>query len=63
MSLTHRDPTTHPFRCTRAPQFDESGCENCNFLGMKDNMDRVRECTTPYFEGCVAMMDPKVTIP
>ena len=38
-------------------QFDESGCENCDFLGMKENSDRVHDCTTAYFEGSVAVME------
>ena len=38
-------------------QFEESGCENCDFLAMKDNSERVHECTTAYFEGTVAVME------
>lgn len=38
-------------------QFDEGGCENCEFLGMKDNAERVTQCTTSYHEGCIAMID------
>ena len=38
-------------------QFEESGCENCDFLVMKDNAERVHECTTAYFEGAVAVME------
>jgi transcription elongation factor SPT4 len=38
-------------------QFVEGGCENCDFLNMKDDDDRVASCTTMYFEGNVALME------
>ncbi|OWZ14457.1 Transcription elongation factor SPT4 [Phytophthora megakarya] len=40
-------------------QFYDTGCENCNFLQMADNRQRVAECTSAYFEGMIAMMQPK----
>ncbi|GAU35166.1 hypothetical protein TSUD_217990 [Trifolium subterraneum] len=32
-------------------QFRESGCENCPFLQMDEDQERVVECTTPNFNG------------
>ena len=40
-------------------QFMENGCENCDFLGMAGNNEKVLECTTSYFEGSVAMINPQ----
>lgn len=40
-------------------QFYEHGCENCPFLYMADNMDQVSRCTTAFFEGQAAIMDPR----
>jgi transcription elongation factor SPT4 len=40
-------------------QFYDSGCENCEWLQIEDSNDRVRDCTTPYFEGCIALVEPK----
>jgi hypothetical protein len=37
-------------------QFYDTGCENCAFLQMADNRQRVAECTSAYFEGCVASL-------
>ncbi|GAX26619.1 transcription elongation factor SPT4 [Fistulifera solaris] len=39
-------------------QFYDEGCENCPFLEMTDNMERVNSCTTAFFEGTAAVMDP-----
>ena len=39
-------------------QFLDSGCENCDFLGLIGENDRVLDCTTAYFEGTVAMIQP-----
>ena len=39
-------------------QFYEDGCENCPFLDMIDNYDRTNACTTAFFDGHVAVMDP-----
>jgi transcription elongation factor SPT4 len=39
-------------------QFYEAGCENCPFLDMADNLERVNGCTTAFFDGQVAVMDP-----
>jgi len=41
-----------------AEQFYQSGCENCTFLNMTEDRDSVEECTTPNFEGLIAMMNP-----
>ena len=40
-------------------QFYEEGCENCPFLDLADNMERVNSCTTAFFEGEAAIMDPR----
>lgn len=40
-------------------QFYEDGCENCPFLDLEDNMERVNMCTTAFFEGQAAIMDPR----
>jgi transcription elongation factor SPT4 len=40
-------------------QFYDDGCENCPFLDMADNMERVNSCTTAFFEGHAAVMDPR----
>lgn len=43
-----------------ASQFRANGCENCEeILQMRGSMDRVLECTSSKFEGCIAMMSPK----
>ena len=39
-------------------QFHESGCENCDFLGMAGETDKVNDCTTSYYEGTVALIQP-----
>mmetsp|Transcript_890 Transcript_890/g.1378 ORF Transcript_890/g.1378 Transcript_890/m.1378 type:complete len:144 (-) Transcript_890:401-832(-) len=39
-------------------QFLEYGCENCPFLDMAGNHERCNLCTTAFFEGQVAVMDP-----
>jgi transcription elongation factor SPT4 len=40
-------------------QFYEDGCENCPFLTMGDDADKVSRCTTAFFEGQAAIMDPR----
>jgi transcription elongation factor SPT4 len=40
-------------------QFYDEGCFNCPFLDMADNMERVNSCTTAFFEGQAAIMDPR----
>ena len=40
-------------------QFINDGCENCPFLEMVDNQDRCSMCTTAFFEGQAAIMDPR----
>lgn len=34
-------------------QFYDMGCENCPFLQLQENRQRVTECTSAYFEGYV----------
>lgn len=40
-------------------QFYELGCDNCPFLDMVENSERVNSCTTAFFEGITAVMDPR----
>ncbi|CBJ33539.1 conserved unknown protein [Ectocarpus siliculosus] len=40
-------------------QFVNHGCENCPFLQMESDQARVQDCTTTYFSGLIAMMDPE----
>eukprot|EP00591_Stephanopyxis_turris_P004321 CAMPEP_0195519594 /NCGR_PEP_ID=MMETSP0794_2-20130614/15112_1 /TAXON_ID=515487 /ORGANISM="Stephanopyxis turris, Strain CCMP 815" /LENGTH=131 /DNA_ID=CAMNT_0040648777 /DNA_START=110 /DNA_END=502 /DNA_ORIENTATION=+ len=40
-------------------QFMNDGCENCPFLEMNDTTDRANMCTTAFFEGQCAVMDPR----
>ena len=35
------------------------GCENCPFLYMIDNEAQVNRCTSAFYEGQVALMDPR----
>ncbi|KAL9191482.1 hypothetical protein ACHAXT_001188 [Thalassiosira profunda] len=39
-------------------QFLEYGCENCPYLDMAGNHERCNLCTTAFFEGQAAVMDP-----
>ena len=40
-------------------QFYDDGCENCPFLSLADNMERVNSCTTAFYEGVCSVMDPR----
>jgi transcription elongation factor SPT4 len=40
-------------------QFVDFGCENCPFLHMQDDPQQVNKCTTAFFEGLAAIMDPR----
>eukprot|EP00640_Fibrocapsa_japonica_P007879 CAMPEP_0113943426 /NCGR_PEP_ID=MMETSP1339-20121228/23624_1 /TAXON_ID=94617 /ORGANISM="Fibrocapsa japonica" /LENGTH=142 /DNA_ID=CAMNT_0000948289 /DNA_START=14 /DNA_END=442 /DNA_ORIENTATION=- /assembly_acc=CAM_ASM_000762 len=49
-------------RCTLIKsftQFYENGCDNCPFLEMASNTDQVNNCTSSFFEGTVALMQPE----
>jgi hypothetical protein len=35
------------------------GCENCPFLDMVDNPERSNVCTSAFYEGQAALMDPR----
>lgn len=37
--------------CTSLLQFLESGCDNCRFLEMEEDGERLQICTTPNFSG------------
>ena len=39
-------------------QFEATGCENCAFLEMEGDEDRVADATTADFKGVMAMADP-----
>lgn len=39
-------------------QFLASGCKNCPFLDMANDSERVKDCTTPYFQGLISLIDP-----
>ncbi|EAU88384.1 transcription initiation protein spt4 [Coprinopsis cinerea okayama7 len=39
--------------------FRRNGCPNCEeILQLKGNTDRISTCTTTYFEGVIAVIDP-----
>mmetsp|Transcript_24943 Transcript_24943/g.54703 ORF Transcript_24943/g.54703 Transcript_24943/m.54703 type:complete len:129 (+) Transcript_24943:114-500(+) len=40
-------------------QFINEGCENCPFLDMIDNPERANMCTSAFYEGQAALMDPR----
>mmetsp|Transcript_632 Transcript_632/g.899 ORF Transcript_632/g.899 Transcript_632/m.899 type:complete len:136 (+) Transcript_632:170-577(+) len=40
-------------------QFINEGCENCPFLNLEDNHEKCNSCTTAFFEGQAAIMDPR----
>eukprot|EP00536_Pseudo-nitzschia_multiseries_P015306 jgi/Psemu1/311932/fgenesh1_kg.855_\ len=40
-------------------QFINEGCENCPFLDMVDNPERANMCTSAFYEGQAALMDPR----
>mmetsp|Transcript_13225 Transcript_13225/g.17305 ORF Transcript_13225/g.17305 Transcript_13225/m.17305 type:complete len:143 (-) Transcript_13225:328-756(-) len=40
-------------------QFHDQGCENCPFLHMAEDHNMVTKCTTAFFEGATAVMDPR----
>ncbi|KAK9728068.1 transcription elongation factor spt4 [Basidiobolus ranarum] len=43
-----------------AAQFRQTGCDNCEeILRMRGSNDRVMECTSSTFDGCIAMMKPE----
>jgi transcription elongation factor SPT4 len=39
-------------------QWVQEGCENCDELSIRDDIERVQDCTSAYFEGLIAMMSP-----
>jgi len=40
-------------------QFLSDGCDNCPFLDLHQNADMIHKCTTVFFDGTVAVMDPR----
>jgi transcription elongation factor SPT4 len=48
-------------RCTlvkTTTQFTETGCDNCPFLRIEESSERMEDCTSLYFTGLIAMLDP-----
>jgi transcription elongation factor SPT4 len=39
-------------------QFYDKGCDNCTHLDMQELKVRVNECTSAFFEGMIAMVEP-----
>jgi len=39
-------------------QFYENGCPNCSFLQLDGNRHGIFECTTPNFNGMIALLKP-----
>ena len=39
-------------------QFYNDGCENCSFLDLQDNKDKIKAATTAAFDGFIALADP-----
>lgn len=39
-------------------QFHEAGCDNCPFLQMEGDRERVADCTTPNFQSLITVMEP-----
>jgi len=40
-------------------QFEADGCENCErYLSMKQDRDKVYDCTSANFDGIMALMNP-----
>jgi len=41
-----------------AAQFESAGCDNCTFLDMAHDRNRVIRCTSASFDGLVALVQP-----
>ncbi|CAN0315405.1 unnamed protein product [Phaeothamnion confervicola] len=46
-------------KTTDQASFYNEGCENCPFLYMKDDTERVNDCTSAYFTGLISMIEPR----
>lgn len=42
-------------------QFATEGCDNCTFLAMEDDTEKVYDCTSVNFEGIISVVDPKTS--
>ncbi|CAG8537315.1 16165_t:CDS:2, partial [Cetraspora pellucida] len=41
-------------------QFKREGCDNCeSFLRLRGHSDKVKECTSPDYDGIIALMKPR----
>ena len=39
-------------------QFENDGCDNCDFLHLRHNRDNIYDCTSSNFDGMVAACNP-----
>ena len=39
-------------------QFYQQGCENCTFLDLEGDRERIEDCTTTEFQGMLGVVDP-----
>ncbi len=39
-------------------QFYQQGCENCTFLDLEGDRERIEDCTTTEFQGMLGVIDP-----
>jgi transcription elongation factor SPT4 len=39
-------------------QFYQQGCENCSYLEMAGDRERIEDCTTTEFQGMLGVIDP-----
>ena len=39
-------------------QFYQQGCENCTFLNLEGDRERIEDCTTTEFQGMLGVVDP-----
>ena len=39
-------------------QFYQQGCENCHFLNLEGDRERIEDCTTTEFQGMLGVVDP-----
>lgn len=40
-------------------QFYQQGCENCTFLDLEGDRERIEDCTTTEFQGMLGVVDPE----
>lgn len=42
-------------------QFLDNGCENCDFIPLKGNEMIIDRCTSSYYEGSIALLEPSTS--